>query len=111
MPDVFAFVFVKCRAFEAGVTGKCFCSVTGLSEPPQPSPSHTPGSLHAEFRCCGFVRLLLLARQMLLCAEVPERQSQRWCGGWETRRRHTKCESGASVLSPSLFPFLLGRQS
>lgn len=63
MPDVFAFVFVKCRAFEAGVTGKCFCSVTGPSEPPQPSPSHTPGSLHAEFRCCGFVRLLLLARQ------------------------------------------------
>lgn len=59
LPPVFwVSLSVKCRAFEAGVTGKCSCSVTGPCEPPLPSPSHTPGSLDTEF-----VRLLLMARQ------------------------------------------------
>lgn len=114
---VFAFMFVKCRAFEAGVTGKCSCSVTGPSEPPLASPSHTPGSLHTGFQCCEFARLLLLARQSDagVCRAAREAEPE-VLGSWEKGESHGKCESGACVLSLSFplchfLPFLRGRQS
>lgn len=81
-------MFIKCRCFKAGSAGKSFCSETGSSEPPlptHPAPSMPLLSFAAlNLSGCSFWQ----RRTMLLCAEVPEGQSKRHCGGWEKRMKN-----------------------